>query len=280
MGKPVEAMKHIVSEGHVGAAEVVKAFKSMTEEGGRFYGMSDKYSKSFAGQVEQLKDGYEILKREFGQALIEELRLPEAIGDLGKFTDRVRGITADVRPAIAMRGDLGRAGVQAGFELGKAFLLLEKVQFDGILHAVPALRDVANSAREVIKDLANFETDPIEVAVLGKVLAAQFTFGLSTIAARIEELAKQVKTEFADPFVAAVKEIRKVAAAVREVIKEAKGRKADVNGKITGGGGILYGPGEGSRLTDEQRKLWKDGKMPYDPKLYAPGVPHEKRTGG
>lgn len=58
-------------QGKVGFPDVVRAFKVLTEGGGKLAGMTERYGASFAGQAEQLADAVQVLKTEFGGALIK-----------------------------------------------------------------------------------------------------------------------------------------------------------------------------------------------------------------
>lgn len=63
------AMKKMVEEGKVGFKDVEKAFQGMSGEGGRFFNLMDKQSKTVAGKWSNLKDQATILGRNFGSVL-------------------------------------------------------------------------------------------------------------------------------------------------------------------------------------------------------------------
>ena len=58
----------MVSEGKIGFAEVEKAFKSMTGEGGMFFNMMAEQSKTVGGQISNLGDNWEQLKVNIGKS--------------------------------------------------------------------------------------------------------------------------------------------------------------------------------------------------------------------
>lgn len=62
------AVMQLVSDGKVGFKDVEKAFKSMTSEGGQFFGMMDAQSKTVGGQISNMKDNWEQLRVKIGQS--------------------------------------------------------------------------------------------------------------------------------------------------------------------------------------------------------------------
>jgi tape measure domain-containing protein len=62
------AISQMVTEGKIGFAEVEKAFKSMTAEGGMFFNMMDSQSKTVGGQISNLGDNWEQLKVNIGKS--------------------------------------------------------------------------------------------------------------------------------------------------------------------------------------------------------------------
>lgn len=58
----------MVTDGKIGFAEVEKAFKSMTAEGGMFFGMMNEQSKTVGGQISNLGDNWEQLKVNIGKS--------------------------------------------------------------------------------------------------------------------------------------------------------------------------------------------------------------------
>lgn len=58
MGKSKAEIQDMISDGAIGFPIVEKAFKDMTDEGGRFNDLMDKQSKTFKGMVSNLSDGF------------------------------------------------------------------------------------------------------------------------------------------------------------------------------------------------------------------------------
>lgn len=61
-------IKGMVEEGKVGFAEVEKAFKTMTSEGGIFFNMMSEQSKTVGGRISNLGDNWEQLKVNIGKS--------------------------------------------------------------------------------------------------------------------------------------------------------------------------------------------------------------------
>lgn len=221
LGKPRNRIKDLIEQGKVGFPEVTRAFKRMTEEGGKFAGLTEKFGKSFAGQVEKLKDSIEIVKREFGGALIEELGLKEATQDLTAFSDKIKGLVNDVRPALRFVGELGKAGAQVGYELGKAAVMFGEVQGKTYFNAFPELGKTFEDIRTVVKDLQNWKIDPttIENAALRLTKTAALSIaGMIDYADEMwdrgEDVAKQ--------FLSAANELKKTAESINSAISLSK----------------------------------------------------------
>lgn len=61
-------VKDLVEAGKVGFPQIEKAFKSMTSEGGQFFGMMAEQTKTVGGQISMLGDNWEQLKVSIGQS--------------------------------------------------------------------------------------------------------------------------------------------------------------------------------------------------------------------
>ena len=156
-------IKDYIEAGKVGFADLHNAMKRLTDEGGRFHGMSDKFSQTFGGQLEQLKDAGDITMAEFGKALIEELRLVDGMKDLGKYTERVKKFIEEIRPAIRSVGDVVRGIIQVGSELIKADYIFVNTLWTELAAASPQIGRLSNQIRELIEDAKNFKIDPVKV---------------------------------------------------------------------------------------------------------------------
>jgi hypothetical protein len=63
-----DKVMQLVSDGKVGFAQIEKAFKSMTSEGGQFFNLMDAQSKTLLGQTSNLADAWDQLKTEIGKS--------------------------------------------------------------------------------------------------------------------------------------------------------------------------------------------------------------------
>lgn len=87
-------IKDMVEKGKIGFKDVEKAFQSMSGEGGTFFNLMDAQSKTFSGQVSNMKDNLTKLAREIGGPLIEALKPAlEAINNfMNTITNRIREV--------------------------------------------------------------------------------------------------------------------------------------------------------------------------------------------
>ena len=69
LGTSVEGVRDFVSAGKVGFADVEKAFRSMTSEGGRFDNLMAKQSDTIVGMKNELGDALDMLKNEYGEKM-------------------------------------------------------------------------------------------------------------------------------------------------------------------------------------------------------------------
>lgn len=226
LNKPKESIKSLAEQGKIGFDDTVKAFKVLTEEGGLFFGRGEKYSRTFAGSLDRVQDSVEQLKTAFGQALVDELGLQDAAGDIERFTDKLRMGIREIRPWIRAIGELGRGVIQVGYEFGKAGIELGRGWLDHLAGQIPELRNVVNLITQIGKDGQGFRIDPEKARELGAAFA-QATEGIFT---NILEAGRNFKTEVVDPIVAAAREIKGVADYLREFGRTA----SDVKKVITG----------------------------------------------
>lgn len=70
LGVAESAIKDMVAEGKIGFKEVEEAFGTMSGEGGKFFDLMEKQSKTLLGRISNLKDNWDIFLREQGSALI------------------------------------------------------------------------------------------------------------------------------------------------------------------------------------------------------------------
>ncbi|MFO0849569.1 MAG: tape measure protein [Gemmataceae bacterium] len=125
MNKPKEMMKSLGEEGKIGFKDVVSAIKSLTSEGGKFANLTEKYSQTFPGQMERMKDSADSLKRALGEELIRELRLGDLATRAEAALARTRSGVDDLKPALRAAGEgfslLADLAEKAGERIGRAF---------------------------------------------------------------------------------------------------------------------------------------------------------------
>jgi len=69
-GKTKAEIADMVKKGLVGSKDVLKAFKNMSSEGGKFYDMMRKGSETLPGMISNVKDSMELLSRTMGEVLL------------------------------------------------------------------------------------------------------------------------------------------------------------------------------------------------------------------
>ena len=90
LGKTKAEIKDMVSEGKIGFKDVDTALKSMTDEGGRFFGLMDELSGTFLGKVSNIKDNFFQIAVAVGDELLPEM---ESLTDsVQEFTDNEQNI--------------------------------------------------------------------------------------------------------------------------------------------------------------------------------------------
>lgn len=146
----------LVSAGKVGFKEVQQAFVNMTAAGSTFGGLMEAQSKSITGQVERLKDGFDVMLNNIGKA--NQGLISDGIAGLSELVENYEKIMSALEALIIVYGAyraaliltaalerlavLQRAGVTASFALQYANLvLLAKAQsaYNTVLAASPVL---------------------------------------------------------------------------------------------------------------------------------------------
>ena len=93
-GKSIATLKKEMEKGLISSNMVAEAFKSATSEGGKFYGMADKMSKTIGGKLSTMKDKLsEALLSLY--VMIEPLLIP-AVDFLSVVMDNLKGIIENV----------------------------------------------------------------------------------------------------------------------------------------------------------------------------------------
>jgi tape measure domain-containing protein len=91
MNKPVTAIKGLVEEGKVSYPFVVRAFNMMTQEGGLFFGLMDRQSRTAAGRWSAFVETMEIGLRDMGLAFFRGFGVADFLEDMRVGFSRVTG---------------------------------------------------------------------------------------------------------------------------------------------------------------------------------------------
>lgn len=160
LGKTVAETKDLVEEGRVGFPEVVRAFKSMTEGGGRYAGLTSRQADTFAGVREQAMDALQVMKIKLGNVLIDELGLKQGAKDFGAFAANVEAHLDRIRPAVRFVGDMARSWIQIGYEIGKAAVNAGELTDRISTIASPELRKAVEDMRAFLTAGKDFRLSP------------------------------------------------------------------------------------------------------------------------
>lgn len=105
LGVTTEEFFKLSRAGKVTSEQVNAALRSLTAEGGKFYGMMEKQSKTYSGLMSTLKDNLQIIGREIGTEAFEQLKdyITEIIDSLEELekTGKLDEITEDWGHALA-----------------------------------------------------------------------------------------------------------------------------------------------------------------------------------
>ena len=74
-GESMTNLKKRMDDGGIASNEVEEAFRRATSEGGRFFGMTERQSKTLAGQWSTFRDGLDTTLRDIGASIAENLDL-------------------------------------------------------------------------------------------------------------------------------------------------------------------------------------------------------------
>lgn len=80
LGVNTEKVNEMVAAGTVGFPEVQKVIENLTNEGGRFYGSMDEQSKTIVGEINNLKDAWDIMLNGIGES--QEGLISGAVGGI------------------------------------------------------------------------------------------------------------------------------------------------------------------------------------------------------
>jgi tape measure domain-containing protein len=252
LNKPKESIKGLVEDGKVGFNDLIRSFKILTEDGGKFSGMTEKYAGSLNGQIDRLKDSIETLKREVGTAIIEETGLKDATADMTAFTDRLREGVNSMRPLIRMGGDAIKAGAQLANEFGKFMGIVAEARLEKLTQSLPFLRDLQDSFTRLLKDAQEFRIDPVAAGDFAISLVNAGLDMLSVIEDGFLAIGADAKRDLVDPIIDAAMSIKAIVEDIRAVIQDID--KANIEAKRGLATAVvrLSGQGTGLRPVDSK----------------------------
>lgn len=128
MGVSEAAVRKLTSEGSIGFPQIEAAFRAMTDEGGRFHGMTEEQSRSILGLESTLADAWTSIQVQIGEALVKGADGKNLISDL----------TAEITK-------LTPAAVDLGVALADAFK-----------EALPYLKEATEWTTELLKSIDGF----------------------------------------------------------------------------------------------------------------------------
>lgn len=102
--KPVRDIQDMVSAGEVGFDDVRKALASLTGEGGKFFNLMEKQSKTTAGQISNFKDNVDKLLRTLGQELLPVIN--KVVSFLNDLLAKFQQLSPETRQWIVIIGGI------------------------------------------------------------------------------------------------------------------------------------------------------------------------------
>lgn len=119
LGVAGASIRGLISDSKISSEEVAKAFQRMTEEGGKFFGSTDRLSKTVSGQLSSLTDAFTTLGAEIGK---------NGVPIMGEWISVLNSATGSITQFIRERNKLAtETGEQKRIrELGDEFEVLSK----------------------------------------------------------------------------------------------------------------------------------------------------------
>lgn len=102
-GKAMAVLKQEMEKGGISAKMVMEAFRSASQEGGKFFGMTEKQAQSFGGLMSTVQDEIKGVLRTFGEMLLEPFKAL-MIGFLGLNEQTRQAIVAISAFSVALAG--------------------------------------------------------------------------------------------------------------------------------------------------------------------------------
>lgn len=97
-----EKVNEMVSAGTIGFPEVQKVIESLTTEGGRFYGLMDEQSNTIVGEINNLRDAWDVMLNNIGES--QEGMISRSIGGITYLVENYQKIGAILLTLIETYG--------------------------------------------------------------------------------------------------------------------------------------------------------------------------------
>lgn len=217
--KPKEEIRGLMEAGRIGSGDLQKALKSLTSEGGRFYQMTARGALTLEGTFDKLQDSVEQLKREFGQAIVEEAGLKNAVNDSTQFTDEMRRFVNDLRPGIHFVADTIKGVANVIGEVVRNGPLIGRTLMESIRGTNPEMAGLIDKVDAFVKSLKDFKLDPH--ALVDAAVEFGLTFGevVHKVITSLGDGLTDIYEKNIKPIVDALKDAAKVWKDVREAVQ-------------------------------------------------------------
>jgi len=144
-----DQVKKLGSEGKISFDVFERAFGNLTEEGGRFFGLTEKLSQSTAGRISTLEGNFEQLKRSIGEGLLPvfESLLAGAQGAIDVFAALPGFVQQNGRSLLLLAGAVA-------FYVGQQKQAVQAELISNIQKGISAVRDKAAAIATGIRTAA------------------------------------------------------------------------------------------------------------------------------
>lgn len=89
IGKTRAELDEMASSGQIGFAEIHAAFQSMTSEGGRYFGMTERQAMTLNGRLSTLSDAWDGIKRQVGESIMQGADLDGVVVSVSQTVERL-----------------------------------------------------------------------------------------------------------------------------------------------------------------------------------------------
>lgn len=203
LGVSESQVKKLGSEGQISFANLEEGFKSLTSEGGRFAGLTERLSQSTAGRLSTLEGEFEKLKRTVGEGLLPvfenvvsgAFNFINAIGQIPAFVQEYgrtltllgaavafyvgqknAAIQAELIYQVRIRALIIQEQIQIGLQKLRSFWTRSTAVATGLLTGATTASTIATRVATVAQTAFNnvLKANPIGLLVTGLATAAAF----------------------------------------------------------------------------------------------------------